>query len=408
MSNRPWLACALWLLAAGPATAVRPSAAPPGAGPSPGVSSGSEGDLFAEAAKEAWRYVEARYRPETGLVDGAVGWEYATMWDAGSALGAYLSARDLGLLSPEECTRRVARLLRTLQRVPLVEGVTFARAYPTRSVGAARSGPGWSPTDLGRLLLWLKIVAAREPSLAADAERVARRSDFSRVLRDGYMWGARATQGKRLEFQEGRLGYEQYAAAGFAAWGFPVDNAASFTRNTIPIQVMGQPVMADMRGYDRLTSDPIVLYGLELGWPAEARALARGLLAAQEERFKRTGQVTIVGEDAIGIAPHFFYYYCAYTNAKEFAVDVQDPAAAVAGPRWISAKSAFAWHALLPGDYTRRAVEAVGPAGSARGWASGVFEGGRRSTGAENVNTQGIILEAAAYARRGAPLIEVR
>jgi ankyrin repeat protein len=391
--GRAGLAPAAWILAAGPALGLRPER--------------TDDAVFADAARQAWRYVESRYRPETGLVDGAVGWEHATMWDVGSALAAFVSARELGLLPPEECTRRVERVLRTLGRVPLADGVTFGRAYATRG-GGPRGDGGWSPTDLGRLLLWLKIVAAREPTLAGQAEAVARRSDFARVLRGGYMWGARSAKGKHLEFQEGRLGYEQYAAAGFAAWGFPVDNARSFTRNAIPIQVMGQPVMADMRGFDRLTSDPIVLYGLELGWPDEAKGLARGLLAAQEERWKRTGQVTIVGEDAIGIAPHFFFYYCAYTNAKEFAVDVQDPSAVVSGPRWISSKSAFAWHALLPGEYTRRAVEAVQPAASARGWASGVFEDGRRSTGGENVNTEAIILEAAAYARRGAPLIEAR
>ena len=393
MRRRLWLAPLLWAMAAGPAVRVRAER--------------TDDPVFADAARTAWRYVESRYRPETGLVDGAVGWEHATMWDAGSALAAFVSARELGLLPAEECTRRVERVLKTLADVPLVDGATFARAYATRG-GGPRGDGGWSPTDVGRLLLWLKIVAAQEPRLAAQAEAVARRSDFSRVLRDGYMWGTRSAKGQHAEFQEGRLGYEQYAAAGFAAWGFPVDKARSFTWNAIPVQVMGQPLLADMRGFDRLTSDPIVLYGLELGWPDEAKGLARALLAAQEERWKRTGQVTIVGEDAIGIAPHFFFYYCAYTNAKEFAVDVQDPSAVVSGPRWISAKSTFAWHALLPGEYTRRAVEAVQPAASGRGWASGVFEGGRRSTGGENVNTEAIILEAAAYARRGAPLIEAR
>ena len=393
MSRGPWIAAALWLLAAGQAVGVRAER--------------TDDAVFTDAARQAWGYVESRYRPATGLIDGAVGWEYATMWDVGSAMAAYVSARDLGLIPAEDCTRRLARVLRTLADVSLGDGVTFGRAYATRD-GAPRGDHGWSPTDLGRLLVWLKIVAAREPQLAAQAEAAARRSDFTRVLRDGYMWGARAGKGKRIEFQEGRLGYEQYSAAGFAAWGFPVDAARSFKRNAIPIQVMGQPVVADIRGYDRLTSDPLVLYGLELGWPEDAKALARGLLAAQEERWKRTGQVTMVAEDAIGIAPHFFFYYCAYTNAKEFAVDVQDPDAVVAGPRWISSKAAFAWHALLPSDYTRRAVEAVRPAASPRGWASGVFEGGGRSTGAENVNTEAIILEAAAYARRGAPFIEAR
>jgi hypothetical protein len=116
------------------------------------------------------------------------------------------------------------------------------------------------------------------------------------------------------------------------------------------------------------------MLGMEVGWTPAAAALSRAVLAAQEERFKRTGRMTIVAEDAIAIPPHFFYYYCVYNHGREFTVDVQDADAAVAGPRWVSAKGAFAWHALLPSDYTRLAVSAVRPAASRRGWAAGVYE----------------------------------
>jgi hypothetical protein len=74
----------------------------------------------------------------------------------------------------------------------------------------------------------------------------------------------------------------------------------------------------------------------------------------------------------------------------------------------VSAKAAFAWHALLPGEYTQRAVETVAPAGSgAGGWASGVYEGTRTSTRGQNVNTAAVVLESALYhARGGRPFIQ--
>jgi hypothetical protein len=79
------------------------------------------------------------------------------------------------------------------------------------------TGFGWSVTDIGRLLVWLKIVAERDPEFAGDAAAAVRRLDFTRLVRDGYMWGEEtAPDGTRRQYQEGQVGYEQYAAQGFA------------------------------------------------------------------------------------------------------------------------------------------------------------------------------------------------
>ncbi|HUG52919.1 MAG TPA: DUF3131 domain-containing protein, partial [Vicinamibacteria bacterium] len=276
--------------------------------------------------------------------------------------------------------------------------------YSTVAAGPGTRA-GWSPTDLGRLFLWLRIVADRDPDLAPAAEAAVRRTRTEGVLRDGFLWGRTVAGRRARDFQEGRIGYEQYAAAGFAAWELPVHHAQALSRYALPMRVLGQPVLADLRGDDRLTSDPLVLLGMEVGWDGEGERLARGVLAAQEERWRRSGRVTIVGEDALPLPPHYFYYYCVYSHGREFAVDVQDPGAVVEGPRWVSAKNAFAWHALLPSDYTRLAVRAVRAAGGRRGWAGGVYEEGGRSTGGESVNTQAVILEAALYHRTRKPFL---
>jgi hypothetical protein len=357
--------------------------------------------------------VNAHYQPATGLVSALAGYHYATVWDIGSALAALHCAHELGLLADGVYDARLRRLFRTLETLPLFEGAAFNRSYSTLTgamAGAARGGrrgDGWSATDIGRLLLWLKIVAEREPERAAEAGRIVRRLDAARLVKGGYLRGFRRDAGDGpVEYQEGRVGYEQYGAAGYAAWGFPVDNALALERNALPERVMGRSLAKDARGLDRLTSEPFVLLGLEVGWTPETRALAEQLLGAQEERFRRTGRLTVVSEDAIGRPPHYFYYYCAYTNARQWAVDVQDPLAAVSGPRWISAKAAFAWHALLPNDYTSRAVAALGPARGAYGWASGVYETTGRSTATANINTQAVILESLLYRQRGRPFLE--
>ena len=66
------------------------------------------------------------------------------------------------------------------------------------------------------------------------------------------------------------------------------------------------------------------------------------------------------------------------------------------------------WHALMPSDYTKEAIDHVAPAfDPQRGWASGVFEGTRASTKTFDVNTAAVLMEIALFQLRGRkPLID--
>jgi hypothetical protein len=376
------------------------------------VSSGDRA-VFDEAAQGAWAYVARHYRPATGLVDATAGFAYTTVWDMASGIAALYCGHALQLLDDAEYDVRMRRVLATLRTMSLVDNAAFNKVYSTRTaemVGADRTpsarGYGWSTTDLGRLLVWLHIIAETQPQYHEEATAIVRRLDFTRLVEDGYLWGQdfdAAWMPRR--YQEGEIGYEQYAASGFAAWGASVDRALRLEENGLQVTILGRPLYADARGRDRLTSDPVVLMGLELGWDPPMERFAGNLLAVQQTRYRQTGRVTIVAEDAISRPPHFFYYYSAYTHRQAFAVDVQTPGVFVTGPRWVSAKAAYAWHALLPRPYTRLAMQTVAPARTAAGWAAGVFEETGRSTGTLNINTAAVILTAALVERRGQPVI---
>lgn len=375
--------------------------------------------LHADAARRAWTYVEQQYQPATGLVNSVAGYPYATLWDVGSGLAALYAGAELGLLEREEYDRRMAKALQTLNTVRLYDGAAFNKNYSTSTGRIAgrndreepdAAGHGWSATDIGRVLIWLRIIATTQPRHAQAARAVAARLDLDRMVDDGYLYGEdRAPRsGRKRRYQEGRLPYEQYAASGFALWGHRAEKALSLRENARPVNVLGIPLMADERGYDHVTSEPVILAGLEVGWTPEMAQLARGLLAAQEARWRQTGKVTIVSEDAIPRAPHYFYYYSVLGNGQPFALNVLNPRTRITEPRWVSAKAAFAWHALLPGEYTQRAVKTVSPAGAGPGgWASGVYEGTGTSTRGQNVNTAAVVLESALYhARGGRPFIQ--
>ena len=382
----------------------------------PGPDGGADEAAFERAAQAAWAFMDRHHSASTGLVSAQPTWAFPTVWDIGSTLAAYFSAHRLGYLATDDYERRVGALLRTMASARMYDGIAYGRNYDYRTgelVGhdqaPSADGTGYSAIDLGRLLIWLKIIALDLPDLADDAERVAHRLDASRIVRDGYMHGVSVTpEGEVLAFQEGRIGYEQYAATGFGLWDMTPDSALSLEANATRAEVLGLPLMRDRRGLDRLTSEPLVLAGMEVGWSDGMAELAWQTLAAQARRYEQTGQVTIVSEDAVAVAPHYFYYYCVYCSGEPFTINVHRPGTQLDEPRWISTKAAFAWHALLPSAYTWLGVEAVQSAlDPAAGWSSGVYEGTGESTETHALNTSAVILEAALYRRTGQPFIRL-
>jgi hypothetical protein len=193
---------------------------------------------------------------------------------------------------------------------------------------------------------------------------------------------------------------------GFAVWGHEARNALDPRKNASTVEVMGERIPRDKRGTDRLTSEPVVLMGLEVGWTPEFRTIAEAMLRAQEARYKQTGAITIASEDAVQMPPHYFYYYTFWSDGKPFAVRAMG--AGTEGPRWVSAKGAYAWHSLMPSAYTWSAIGAVEPARSAAGWSSGVYEENGKSTEVRNLNTAGVILQAALYREQGRPPLVLR
>jgi len=376
--------------------------------PAPAPLSAAERKTYLDAGALAWKYFEKNTDPRTGLTQATPEWANTTLWDIGAQLLATYSAKELGIITPEDYQSRMSKVLTTMEKAPLYRGKVYNRVY---SVTTGKTGPadGWSAMDLGRFLAALKIIATRDPQFAAQAERIAKRSDLSQVVFQGYLHGEMTgSRSRPYRFQEGRLGYEQYAATGFKQWGAPVANALHFEMNAEPFNVLGVPLYADRRYDDRLVSEPFILLGLEFGLNGSLRSFAQNVLKAQQARFDSTGKMTIVSEDAVSQPPDYFYYYCVICSRKPFVVGTASPGKERDQPRWVSTKAAYGWDAIMPSDYTRKAVAAVAPAmDPARGWASGIYESNGQSTKTVDINTSAVMLEIALYKLRGSqPLIQ--
>ncbi len=362
---------------------------------------------YVGVARLAWKYFENNYRPTTGFANASPTYFKTTLWDVGGQLLATYAAKELKLISRATYDKRTTTALNTLEKLPLFHGAAYNRLYSTVDGTVGTDAKGWSATDLGRFLLTLKIVSLREPKYAAQIERIARRNDFSQIVIDGYLHGQLMRAGTPWTFQEGRIGYEQYSATGFSLWGVDVTNALDVNKNAEPVTVVGVPLLQDKRYDDRLLSEPFFLLGLEVGLQGPMKDLAVNLLKAQEERYKTTGQVTIASEDAVSVPPDYFYYYCVLCSRKPFVIGLVSSHEQQDTPRWVSTKAAFGWDAIMPSEYTKKAVALVEGSREPNGWASGVYEKTAVSTKTLDINTATALLEVALYQLRGGkPLIE--
>ncbi|MGZ5179973.1 MAG: DUF3131 domain-containing protein [Ramlibacter sp.] len=372
-------------------------------------------------ARLAWSYFEHNTDARTGLVSAVQGFPSASLWDTASSLMALLAARDLGLVDQNAFDQRMARALDSLGKLPLYGDALPNKSYDVRTLQMtdyrnqpAPAGTGWSAVDLGRLLVPLNIIAWHHPRHTEAARRVIARWNAAQLARDGQLWGMQAADGGTPQLvQEGRLGYEQYAARTLALMGLDVDVAADPLAHLRLVEVDGVQVPTDDRdpqqhgAQNYVTSEPWILQGLEFGWTRQAREMAWRVYRAQEQRFRRTGVPTAVTEDHVD-QPPYFVYGTVWTGGQPWQV-VTDRGEALPQLRTLSTKAAFGWHALLRTPYTTQLVEDVAglndPGGG--GWYAGRYEAGGKPNQSLNANTNAVVLESLAYIARG-PLLQFR
>src|SRR5256714_2725236 len=336
-----------------------PVPAPAPANAAPLASTGTvvdERQLYLSASQTAWAFVNRNYQSSTGLARAHDTYQYVTLWDVASALAATYSAHELGLIADLVYTQRMQRALATLSTADLFDGAAFNKSYDSktgrmidRNQRISSKGYGWSTTDIGRLLIWLRIIAVNQPQFAQQTTAIVRRLNIQRLIADGYLQGSDLDPrtGELRAYPEGRIGYEQYAASGLALWGFRAEKALDAKLNALPVNVLGVSIIADKRGDERVTSEPYIMMGMETGWfSPELREQAWRVLAAQEARYKSTGKLTMVSEDALPDPPYYFYYYNVYRQGRPFTIDTQATPAFLYQPPGFSSRAALALHAF--------------------------------------------------------------
>ena len=366
-------------------------------------------------ARIAWRYFENNTDATTGLVNSTDNYPSTTMWETGSYFVATIAANRLGVIDESQAVARIGTALDTLNTMRLFDDMLPNKAYNVRTgemVNYANQpierGLGWSALDIARMVAALAHVEANYPELAPKTSRLIERWDLNAMVENGQLIGGNMIDGNLRRDQEGRVGYEQYAAKAMMLFGFDTYNAYDAQSHLMVQQVEGQPIPVDTRLHRQTTpaftvSEPYLFDGLEFGFDARSHRFATAIYSAQEARYRETGILTAVSESHIDVAPYFIYSSVwgggAPWAVMTFSGDRMD------SRRTVTTKVAFAWDALFGTEYTRELVAAVAPLGDPeRGFPEGIYEADGSTNSSVTVNTNATVLAALACRAHG-PLI---
>ncbi len=363
----------------------------------------------------AWRYFENNYQKSTGLVNAIDRTPSTTLWDAGSYLMALISANRLGIIDSSVFHRRVSKALTALAHLPLVDSTAPNLVYNTVNGGMieenntpAPEGTGWSAVDVARLFVPFTIIVWNHPRHAEEVKDVIRRWAFDVLVRDGLLYGASVNANGSVELmQEGRLGYEEYAARAFSLVGINAFRALRVDDFLDFQEFRGVNVPVDNRGPDasvrhgHLVSEPAILTGIEFGYDPVWRELAFRIYLAQERRWNFTGLLTAVAEDVIDEPPQVVYNTVTANGRMWSCIDGRGDD--VPQFKSLSTKAAFGWHMLFTTYYTDTLMTRVHALNdSTRGWYSGIYETSGRTNATITCATNAMVLEALCYRQYGA------
>ncbi|MFN6537786.1 MAG: DUF3131 domain-containing protein [Nostoc sp. EkiNYC01] len=367
-------------------------------------------------ARQAWSYFQRNWNDETGLVNSVDRFASVTMWDQAAAIAALVSARELNIVPAAEFEAKMTKMLKTLASLPLYKEELPNKVYNAKTLIPVNYGQlekreeiGWSAIDLGRMAIWLKIVGAKYPQMRSLSNDVWKHWQVKRLTKNGQMYGTAIIKGKEQYNQEGRLGYENYAAYGLKLWGLDVKKALDYQSHTAFVNLYGQGIPYDRRDYKKseannyVLSEPYILDGIETGFQALPKAYADRILAAQESRYQATKQLTAVTEDNLDRAP-YFVYSSLFVNGEPWAT-ITDTRQQRNDLRFLSAKASVGWHMLYNTAYTRQLFDFVqANLESKDGWYNGFYESLRQPNKALTANNNGVILESLLYKQVGQPL----
>jgi len=394
-------------------------------GPQPGRF-GKLTDQEMQMAKNAWVYFENNFQKETCLVNAVNDYPSTTLWDTSSYMAALLSAYEFDIIKKDKFHRRLTCLLETFNKIEFFNDELPNKVYNTKTGAkvdyANQPGEiGFSALDLGRLLIWLKIIKERFPQHGNAIDNFLLRWHWCNMLDDnGTLYGSvKTADGDILYVQEGRLGYEEYAAKGFQLWGFNTYRASLPDPYEI-IEMFDVKIPYDRRdprqlaAHNYVVAESYVLDGIEMNWDLVTdrssddlththnwmAKFAQRIYQVQEERYKKTGIITARTEHQLD-GPPYFVYDTIYSSGHAWNT-ITDAGEYVPEFSAIALKGALGLWGLWDTSYTDLLFNTISDLfDPEKGYYEGKYENGKGVIKEHTANNNGIMMSVLLYKKIG-------
>lgn len=378
-----------------------------------------------QAAHIAWVYFENNFHSQTGLVNGIDGYPSVTMWEVADYLAALTAAFELDIIKGAVFHSRLATILGFLNTMELTFGQLPNKAYNAQTgkmidYSNQPGEVGWSAVDLGRLLIWLKIIENRYPVYGEYVGRVILRWNFCSILdEEGGLFGS-IREGDKLRFyQEGRLGYEEYSAKGFQLWGFDTTKASDINPFQ-EVKIYDTSIPYDSRGRRQNSQpNPVVslgyfLQGLEFNWDLsldntssdtthtdEIMAdFSQRIYLVQEKRWQ-TERIFTARTDHPVLGEPYFVYDTIFAAGYPWNV-INDKGSYHKEHALVATKASFPMWSLWKTTYTTCLMENIGTLyNESKGWYEGRLESSGRHLQLLSLSTNAMVLESLLYKVKG-------
>ncbi|MFY8000089.1 MAG: DUF3131 domain-containing protein, partial [Candidatus Kapaibacteriota bacterium] len=380
-------------------------------------------------ARTAWKYFERNYQDTTGLVNAVDMFPSTTMWDIAAYMAALVAVREMGIIDVGTFNYRIEKMFKTFMRISFFRDELPNKCYNTITGAKVNYGNqpmeiGFSAIDLARFLVWSMIIKERYPEHSDRIDDFILRWKFQNVIDStGVLFGATVDEKnnkKTMYLQEGRLGYEEYAAKAFQLWGFQTDLAAKPEPYDTRI-IYGVEIPYDTRdprvlgAHNYVVSESYVLDGIEMNWDKgtdresdDIRStdniiadFAQRIYKVQEERYKRTGIMTARTEHQLDGDP-YFVYDAIFTDGYPWNTITEDGRYV---PQFsaVALKGALGLWALWETKYTDALFQYIKNAfDPQKGFFEGILERkGNEPIRAFTMNNNGIMLETLLYKMQG-------
>lgn len=363
-----------------------------------------------EMARHAWKYIENNFNEKTGLTAAAHKFPSAATWDWANAVYAMYAARKFDIITQTRYETMMKKFLTTMQKMDLFNNELPNKTYNTNTGKMVnyvnkqvKDGIGWSAADLARFLSALNMIYQCEEPLAPEIEKLTLRYRYCRTLSvEGDLYGGTYNDGKLMIAHEALTGYEEYLARGYELWGHNASEARKY-KFLNEVDVYGIKIPTDTRPFfsNFVESEPFWYLGFEYGIDdPESGKYIHNMYEVQEERYKRTGQITAVTEDNIDRRPYFLFN-TVYTNNEPWKT-INQHGADYDEFKTVSTKAGLGMHYLFNTPYSNKVYNYLkNNYDPKKGFYAGIYEKRPGQNKAMTLNTNSIILEGMLSAKMG-------